>query len=287
MKHIFTIIFMITLLNAEVTLQVLGSGGPELTDRASASYLIKKDNKAKILIDFGGGAALRFGQSKANIEDLNAVLITHLHIDHVVDLPALMKAGYFSSRSETLPLVGPTGSRSFPGFKEYINLQFGKHGAYRYMHDILSDSSDSFKIEATEVEDKQSFNFKGIKVEALAVNHGMVPAIAYSIEIEGKKIVFSGDTTAQSDNLIALSKNADLLIAHHAIPQNGWHGARQLHMTPERIGEVAAKANVKKLLLSHRMLRTLGYEKESESMIRKHYKGVILWAEDLEQITIK
>jgi len=60
----------------------------------------------------------------------------------------------------------------------------------------------------------------------------------------------------------------------------------QLHMPPSKIGEIAAKANVKALLLSHRMLRTLGKEKESERIIRKSYKGPIFWAEDLLRIPL-
>ena len=66
---------------ASLALQVLGSGGPEFDDqRASSSYLIWQNGKARVLIDIGGGAALRFEQSGANIEDLSAIVFTHLHL---------------------------------------------------------------------------------------------------------------------------------------------------------------------------------------------------------------
>src|SRR6516225_4474688 len=57
-----------------VVLQVLGSGGPELQDkRASSSYLIWEDGKARVLVDAGGGSALRFGESGARMSDLDAM----------------------------------------------------------------------------------------------------------------------------------------------------------------------------------------------------------------------
>jgi len=274
------------LLASQISLQVLGSGGPEGGERASASYLIKQDDQAIILIDFGGGAFLRFGQAKAKIEDLQLVLLTHLHIDHVVELPALMKAGYFSQRGCKLNMIGPSGNQYFPGFKEYIQLQFGKNGAYRYMSDILGKHSESFSLQIHEVKKDKNFDFLDIHITAVQIKHGIVPAVAYRVEIEDKVIVFSGDTSAQSNTLEKLSKDADILIAHHAIPERGFEGARSLHMTPSRTAFIAQKAQVKRLLLSHRMNRTLGLEKEHEELMKKTYKGKILWAEDLMEIKL-
>jgi ribonuclease BN (tRNA processing enzyme) len=75
-----------------VAVQVLGSGGPELQDkRASSSYLIWRDGAPRVLVDSGGGSALRFGESGATVSDLDVILLTHLHIDHTADLAALIK----------------------------------------------------------------------------------------------------------------------------------------------------------------------------------------------------
>ena len=79
-----------------VALQVLGSGGPELQDkRASTSYLVWRGGVPRVLVDSGGGSALRFGESGATMSDLDVILLTHLHVDHTADLTALVK-----SRSE-------------------------------------------------------------------------------------------------------------------------------------------------------------------------------------------
>jgi ribonuclease BN (tRNA processing enzyme) len=64
-----------------VEVQVLGSGGPELEDkRASSSYLVWYSGQPRILVDSGGGSALRFGQAGAHVAQLDAILITHLHM---------------------------------------------------------------------------------------------------------------------------------------------------------------------------------------------------------------
>ncbi len=285
MKKLLLIAFLtLTTMASEISVQVLGSGGPEGGERASSSYLIKKDGKALILIDFGGGAFLRFGQAGAKIEELEAVLLTHLHIDHVVELPALMKAGYFSDRSRQLEMIGPKGNAYFPGFNAFIQLQFGKKGSYPYMSDILTSKSDSFSLKIHE--GAQSLKFKNFTLTAVEVQHGIVPALAYRVEIQGKSIVFSGDTAAKAETLTKLSKDADILIAHHAIPQIGFDGVMELHMKPSRIAQVASEAKVKSLLLSHRMNRTLGYEKQTQEIISKLYQGKIIWAEDLMEIKI-
>ena len=286
MKYFLVLLLPLWLFSSEISVQVLGSGGPEVGDRASASYLIKKDSKAIVLIDFGGGVFLRYGQAEAKIEDLQAMLLTHLHIDHVVELPALMKAGYFSNRKNELVMIGPSGNKYFPGFDEFIQLQFGEKGAYRYMSDILTSQSDSFSLKTLEVKKDRSFDFTGLHIKTVHVNHGIVPALAYRVEIEGKVIVFSGDTSARSEALTKLSKNADILVAHHAIPEHGYESVKRLHMQPSRTAEVANDAGVKTLLLSHRMNRTLGLEKEHHALMKKTYKGKILWAEDLMEVKL-
>ena len=93
--------------SAPVAVQVLGSGGPDSNDaRASSGYLLRLDGEARLLVDAGGGVFLRFGEAKARFESLDVVAITHLHADHVSDLPALLKSGFFGDRQRPLPIVG-------------------------------------------------------------------------------------------------------------------------------------------------------------------------------------
>ena len=74
-----------------IAVQILGSGGPRANPfRSSSSYLLWVDGQARILVDMGGGAHHRFGQAQAKLEDLWMVGVSHLHPDHVSDLPAPM-----------------------------------------------------------------------------------------------------------------------------------------------------------------------------------------------------
>src|SRR6202050_4679258 len=82
-----------------VAVQVLGSGGPELQDkRASSSYLVWEDARAKALVDAGGGSALRFGESGAQMSQLEVIFFSHFHVDHSGDFSALIKSSWFEDR---------------------------------------------------------------------------------------------------------------------------------------------------------------------------------------------
>lgn len=126
-----------------IAVQILGSGGPRLNpSRASSSYLLWLDGHARILIDMGGGARLRFGQSQAKLEDLWMVGISHLHPDHVSDLPAFLWLSH-EVRKEPLKVFGPTGNDAAPDFATFLNRLFDeKSGAFPVLASALGGSHD-------------------------------------------------------------------------------------------------------------------------------------------------
>jgi len=79
-----------------------------------------------------------------------------------------------------------------------------------------------------------------------------------------------------------VAKDADVFIAHKAVPEVITGAPRALHMPPSVIGQIARAAAVKRLVLSHRMFRTLGREKETRQFIAPSYSGAIAFAEDLD-----
>lgn len=272
-----------------VELQVLGSGGPELEDqRASSSYLVWQDGRPRILVDSGGGSALNFGRSGAHVAQLDAILFTHLHIDHSADFPALIKSSYFEERSEPLAVYGPGGNESFPPTTGFVAGLFDpKQGIYRYLGDFLAGNEGGYKLVVHDVTlsgraVRTIFRSKDVAASATTVIHGGVPAIAWRITLAGKNIVFSGDTNGDNGNLERLAKDADIFVAHNAIPEGETGAARKLHMPPSVIGRIANVAKVKTLVLSHRMLRTLGHEPETRAEIAKVYSGPVTFADDLD-----
>jgi ribonuclease BN (tRNA processing enzyme) len=272
-----------------IELQVLGSGGPEMQDkRASTSYLIWRDGKARVLIDSGGGSALRFGEAGANMSDLDLVLFTHFHADHSADFPALVKSSYFEDRTLPLPVLGPPGNARFPSTTQFVRALFDeKRGAWRYLSDYLTGGNSSYALQARDIrlkpaEIKYVYAAGGISAAAAPVIHGGVPALAWRVDIDGTSIAFSGDTNGDNGNLQRLAKDAELFVAHNAIPEGSTGPVRALHMPPSVIGNIAATARVKMLVLSHRMLRTLGQETQTREAIAAHYMGPLAFADDLD-----
>ncbi|HLJ85416.1 MAG TPA: MBL fold metallo-hydrolase [Candidatus Angelobacter sp.] len=277
-----------------VAIQVLGSGGPELQDkRASSSYLLWENGQARVLIDAGGGSALRFGESGAQVAQLDAILFTHFHVDHSADFAALIKSSWFEDRKRPLPVYGPPGNGFMPTTTEFVSDFFGdKRGAYRYLSELLVTGQEgSYKLQPHNVAAGQEpvvvFRNGGLTALAVRVIHGGVPALAWRIEIGGKVIAFSGDTNGDGDSLVRIAKDADLFVAHNAVPEGATGVERRLHMPPSVIGQTAANAHVKHLVLSHRMLRTLGKETQTQAEIVKRYSGSIVFANDLDCFPVR
>jgi ribonuclease BN (tRNA processing enzyme) len=273
--------------------QVLGSGGPELQDkRASSSYLVWENGQPRVLIDSGGGSALRFGESGATMSQLDVIAFSHFRVDHSGDFAALIKSSWFEDRKRPLPIYGPPGNDFMPSTTEFVSDLFGDHGGYRYLSELLvAGEGGSYRMQPHDVTASETpviaFHSGDLSLSAVKVIHGGVPALAWRVEAGGKTIVFSGDTNGEGKGLIRLATNADLFIAHNAVPEGATGVERKLHMTPSVIGQVAGDAHVKSLVLSHRMLRTLGKEEQTESEIRKHYSGPLVFANDLDCFPVK
>ena len=277
-----------------VALQVLGSGGPELNDgRASSGYLIWINGKASILVDAGPGSSVNFGQTGARFEDLQAILFTHLHVDHSADLPAFIKGSYFTPRRRDLSVFGPDGNNLMPSTTEFVQKLFGNQGAFAYLNDYADPSiENSFHLQAVDVplqprDTHETVLRPDLIVTAVPVHHGPIAALAWRIDVFDCSIVFSGDMNNAYETLGGLANNADILVAHAAIPESAQGAATNLHMKPSQIGHIAANAGIRRLVISHRMLRTNQNEQALLRSIRKNFGGGVDFAEDLNRFVIE
>src|SRR5262249_9221077 len=161
-------------------LQILGSAGPAFNkDRASSSYLLWIDGKARMLVDMGGGAYLRLAQSGAKLSDLVLIGISHLHPDHVSDLPALLWLSHLQ-RKQPLPLAGPSaglgvsgpaGIDVAPDFATFLARMFDeRNGAFQVMGGALGAAKGAgvpLKVSVVDVlkaEPSAVFEGEGLKV---------------------------------------------------------------------------------------------------------------------------
>ncbi|MFB6261112.1 MAG: MBL fold metallo-hydrolase, partial [Thiohalorhabdaceae bacterium] len=239
----------------ELAVRVLGSGGPVLSnERASSGYVVYADGEPRLLVDAGGGTAARMGEAGVDASRIDAYLLTHLHIDHSADLPAILKSAYFQGRGETpVAIVGPTGGDPFPGTEAWVEGMFGPEGGvFSYMDGFarkVADGALNLQPKAVPADPAEGtvrtvHEIGDITVKAVAVKHGPMPALAFRVERDGRAVTFSGDLNGSTGHLNALAAGSDLLIHDAAlnpdVPQDSV--AAKLHAHPREIAKAASAA---------------------------------------------
>jgi ribonuclease BN (tRNA processing enzyme) len=264
-----------------VTVQILGSGGPQINgERASASYLLWMDGRARMLVDAGGGAYLRFGQASAKLIDLWLIGVSHLHPDHVSDLPALLWLSN-QTRQEPLPVVGPSGNDAVPGFPTFLSRLFDqKNGAFQVLGATLGGAGggvplDVGVVDVTNAEPSTVLDRQEVTVTALGIPHGSIPALAYRVQAGDALIVFSTDQTGTNPRFTEFARDADVLVMHLATIA----GDSPLHASPAVVGRVARDAGVGRLILSHIGLFDL---EPAVAEVKKYYAGPLTVGADLQ-----
>lgn len=249
-------VFAQTCTGNPVAVQILGSGAPGFVkDRSNTSYLLWVGNQAKILVDAGGGSYVRFGQAQAKFSDLSMILVSHLHPDHVSDLPGVLWSGRMT-RNDSLPIIGPSGNEAAPSFSTFLNRLFDpKNGAFQVLGSTMAAASgntgvrlDASVVDVTKQEPTTVFDREGIKVTALGIPHGNLPTVAYRVETQGHSIVFSSDQNGTNPRFPEFAKGANLLVMHLAIGVGANNPNQAL---PAVVGRVAQSANPGRLVLGH------------------------------------
>jgi ribonuclease BN (tRNA processing enzyme) len=272
---------------APLEVVVLGSGGPGALGRASASYVVILDGTPRILVDAGSGAFVRIGEAKIALDALDIVLLTHLHVDHASELPALMKARAVSSSGPIVfKIFGPAGSPGtgggayFPSTTRFLNLLFGPRGAFAYLRDFAVPIA----IEPHEVEAKpRVVSLGSFTVSTVAGHHGDAPAVIYRVDHAGRSVTFSGDIDAAGlPALRRIAARTDLLVFNAVVldPPGSPAVLYTLHTPPRAIGELARDAHVGRLLLSHLSPATDTGRQSVVDSIRQSYDGQLSLAED-------
>jgi ribonuclease BN (tRNA processing enzyme) len=275
-----------------VHLQVLGSGGPIADDgRSSTAYIVWQDGRSRVMVDAGGGSFVRFGEAGASFDDLDHIAISHFHTDHSADLITFLKTGYFSDRQRPLAVSGPSGGGPFPALDSFLDSLIGSGGAYAYLGGYQDGSQglvriDPVTLDATAREPMPVAEDNGLRITGIGVPHGIVPTIAFRVEIGGNSIVFASDQSGNDASFEEFAREADVLVMHMVVPENISGAGRALHAPPSRIGEIAAAADAKSLVLSHFMARSLRDLDANIALVRMHYDGPVHVAEDLMCVSL-
>jgi ribonuclease BN (tRNA processing enzyme) len=285
-----------------LALQVLGSGGPSAGGtRASTGYLVWRGGRAVAMVDAGGGTFLRFGEAGARLQDVSLLAVSHLHPDHVSDLPALLWLSELA-RQQPLKIAGPSGGGAFPSFDAFLRRLFDPGGgAFPILGGTLGQSGQGVRLDVVVVDAAAAtaqavLSDTGLEVSALGVPHGDVPSVAYRVEVDGRSMVFGSDQNGGDPRFSTFASGADVLVMHLGLSEQAAGPVTQLHARPATVGRIAQNAKAKRLVLSHFMkspptvttpewfsLFDLGH---AVAEVRKHFSGPLNTAADLQCIPL-
>ena len=257
--------------HSQLSVTILGSGTcvPSLK-RSSCSVLVRTGDNT-LLFDSGAGTMRRLLEAGVEIYDVSFLFYSHFHPDHTGELaPFLFSNKYPDGGRRKMPLTLAAGKGFIEFFKNLKRL-------YGHWIELDPDLLNIVEFDNTYRDERR---FDDFKVETLPVEHNP-ESIAYRITGPGgASVVYSGDTD-YSDNLVTLSKNADVLICESALPDEL---KVKGHLTPSQAGEIASRANVRKLVLTHFYPECDQVDVKKEC--RKTYSGPLVLAEDLMKIEI-
>jgi ribonuclease BN (tRNA processing enzyme) len=217
-----------------VQLTVLGKS-PAWQDAGGAcsGYLIEGGG-ACVLLECGSGV---FGKLRAvrDYADVDAVVLSHLHADHVLDLVPYASALTYAPRRSPRPrLLAPPGARE----------AFRRLSAAAGMRE--EHIEHAFALE--EYDPAAGAEIGGLRVRFQPVPH-FLPTNAVEVAGDGARITYSADSSP-SDDLCAFAAGTDLLLIEATLPQPEQEGPRG-HLTPAEAGQHGARAGARRLVLTH------------------------------------
>ena len=275
----------------DIRLTLLGTGGPTpVMERFGPSILVEAGEE-KLLIDAGRGAIQRLMQLTQPVREVRSIFLTHLHSDHIVGLPDLWLTGWLNGRAETpLRVWGPRGTGDM---MKYLDLAFNYDIRIRAYDDRLPP--EGAVVLAEDIDEGIIYDNNGVTVTAFEVDHAPIkPAFGYRIDYIGRSAVVCGDTRF-SEHLISYATGADVLVHEVIAPDlmRGRGGGNseamerviEHHTTPEKAGEVFARANPRLAVYSH-IIPVTATADDLIPPTRKTYAGPLEIGEDLMVITI-
>lgn len=233
--------------------------------------MLIRTGKNILLLDSGAGTMRRLLEAGVEIYDVSFLFYSHFHPDHTGELaPFLFSNKYPDGSRRKIPLTLAAGK----GFTEFFDNLKRVYGRWIELDFGL------LNIVEFDSNHRDEHRFNDFKIETIPVEHNPESIACRVTGSGGASVVYSGDTDF-SDNLVTLSKDADVLICESALPDEL---KVKGHLTPSQAGEIASRANVQKLVLTHFYPECDEVDVEKEC--RKTYSGPLILAEDLMTIEI-
>ena len=280
----------------EMRVTILGSGDPNLSRaQASGSVLVEVGNDEKdfFLFDVGSGSMANWKSLLLPLAGTTKVFLSHLHADHVGDLPTLL--GSFAKLGRLDPVEIWGGASDDP---ELGHAVFIEHITKALRWDTASVAgfnartgneaiAHEIPYDAVEV----VYERNGVKITSFPVIHALNGALGYTIEFAGRRVVFSGDTTPCRHVVDAAAGGCDLLIHEcylsPAIVAKAMKRPveevaallRQAHTLPDQAGRVFAMADPRMAALWHHPLTPAVAQVLAD--VEENYPGPLVVSQDL------
>ncbi len=276
---------------------LLGTGSPlPAPDRAGPATLVSTSGGSApehLLVDAGRGVMMRLAAAAVGAGDLRAVLLTHLHSDHVTDIGDVITTRWVTTFQPTpLTIVGPPGTATMI---DHVLASLGPDIGYRLAHhDDLQQGPDVRVVEVTDGVVDLPDAPGVVTVSCAPTDHRPVePTVAFRFDHDGAAVVAAGDTVP-CEGLDRLSSGADCLV-HTTIrkdiisqlPMQRIRDTLDYHSSPEEAAQTAARAGVHTLVLTHYVPPIPpGGDDEWRALAASHFDGRIELGPDLHRIHI-
>ena len=266
---------------------LLGTGCPLVDPQRFGPASLVRAGGTQVLIDCGSGVTQRLVAAGSSGAVLDAVLLTHLHSDHVIDLYQLIISSWHQGRDRPQRIFGPTGTRAFAE----ATMEVWRSEREQRIAWERRPSTAGLGLDIVEYEEGVIFDADGVRISAFEVDHRPVqPAFGFVFESGGCRVAFSGDTMV-CDNLIRWARNVDLLVhecfIHRAMlarrggrTDQGLENVAAYHTLSSEVGNVASKAGARVLLLNHFV--PVAFDRDA--LLREvaaDYAGPVVIGEDL------
>jgi ribonuclease BN (tRNA processing enzyme) len=254
----------------------LGTHGGPISDRnraQPANALVV--GQAVYLVDAGDGAVQQLARAGLSLASVRAVFVSHIHIDHTGGLFAVLGLRHQMGAGGKITVYGPPGIRAMVDGLVAAIVPEAESG-YGVPGEDYVPPQDT--VEVIELRDGASLKLDGFTVTAARNTHYSFPrdsdldrrfgSVSFRFDLQDRSIVYTGDT-GPSDAVTALARNADLLVTELADPafaatfvvpgpgpqpkraREMHHHMVQHHISPDQVGQMAAKAGVRRVVITH------------------------------------
>ncbi|WP_252394458.1 ribonuclease Z [Candidatus Mycolicibacterium alkanivorans] len=267
----------------------MGATLPVDANRAGPSTLVKAGD-SPLLVDCGRGALMRAAAAGVGAANLTALLLTHLHSDHITDLSDVITTRWVTTFMPTpLPIIGPPGTKAVV---EATLAALAPDISYRIAHH--ADITEPPSVQVHEYTEGQVWDGDEVRIAVAPTDHRPVePTIAFRVEYESNSVVLAGDTVPCA-TLDQLARGADALV-HTVIrkdlvalvPRQRLKDILDYHSSVEQAAATAARAGVNTLVLTHYVPPLApGEEDQWRALAANEFRGRVELGDDLLRVTI-